>query len=215
MSWPAMLFAIWLTLQGAADSEPPERHADLIHSDLPLWTSGSEEMWPRAFVDGDSFGCETRVSYGDWRFDETGEDDPTWYRFSNYGVFHCWMWVQRADGRDELRGRQPDASFFIDLGTAQGPAGSVELWALQMGSRPGSDYLLLSRQPEGGSISRFAVLQRDCPADNRRGGPSLSILLTRYCAINSRRELTQLARRMARRPPLGDLVFVGQPPGDD
>lgn len=51
-----------------------------------------------------------------------------------------------------------------------------------------------------------------CPRANVRDGGSLDILLTRYCAVNSRSELSRLARRMAQRPPLGSLTRV---PVDD
>lgn len=77
-----------------------------------------------------------------------------------------------------------------------------------MGARPGSQYLLLSRDPAEGLVDGFNVLQTQCPRENRRGAGALKVLLTHYCAINSRSELTRLARRMARRMPLGSLTLV-------
>jgi hypothetical protein len=190
-------------------SAEEERGEDLLHADSPLWTAQSDVMWPRHFIDGDSFGCSNRMEYGDWRLDEEGADaDPTWYRFSNYGVFHCALLVSDADAVQELRGRRPDPSFLVELGTAAGRDGNVELWALQRGMRPGSSYLLLSRQPGPGAIREFTVLQRVCPRGRMRDSPSVDSFLTRYCAIGSRTELLRLARRMASRPPLGRLVFA-------
>jgi hypothetical protein len=45
-----------------------------------------------------------------------------------------------------------------------------------------------------------------------RGGPSLDILLTRYCAISSRGEMLAMARRMVRLPALGVMKFESEPP---
>ena len=210
-----ILLSALLSLAAPGRDEPAEPHRDLIHSDVPLWT-GQRGMWPRAFYEGDSFGCQTRVRYGDWRFDETGtSDDPVWYRFSNYGVNHCFALVADAQERDELAGRWPNPSFFIEFGTARGRDGPVELWALQRGVRPGSDYLLLARAPAAGAVTSFDVLQRACPRALMRGGTNLSILLTGYCAINSREELIQLARHMARLPPLGRMTLAEPAAGQD
>ena len=72
--------------------------------------------------------------------------------------------------------------------------------------------MLLTRGPAEGLIEKFNVLQAECPRENVRDAGSLDILLTRYCAVNSRNELIRLARRMAQRPPLGILTRV---PVDD
>lgn len=208
--------ALLLLLFQSPQAEPREQQQDLIHSDLPLWHTGSGDMWPRAFHNGDSFGCTSRIRFGDWRYDEREtEGEPSWYRIHNYGVFHCFMLVKDADERSDLDGGEPDPSFWIALGTVSIDQVPVELWALQRGARPGSDYLLLSRRPASGAIESFDVLERECPRNRVRHGSGLSILLTRYCAINSREELVRLARRMSRRPPLGRLTFVASAESDD
>jgi hypothetical protein len=212
----ASLVLALVALSAAAQAEPPERHRDLIHSDLPLWGNGSGATWPRAFSEGDSFGCTSRMPFGDWRYEELDAgEDPTWYRVTNYGAFHCFMMVRDAEERIALSGREANPAFLIELGTAIGNDGPVELWLLQRGARPGSDYLLLARRPAPGRIESFDILQRECPGGRTRDGPGLGILLTRYCAINSRRELAALARRMARRPPLARLTFAGPVPEAD
>ncbi len=71
------------------------------------------------------------------------------------------------------------------------------------------------REPADGAVRSFNVLQAECPSANRRRGPGLSILITSYCAINSRSELLQLARRMAQRPPFGTLSLVAVDPDFD
>lgn len=188
---------------------------DVLHSDLPIFGRGGDNEWPQHFHDDDSFGCTSRVAFGDWIFRERGaevDDDVLWYRFSNYGVFHCWANTFRAVERASLDGADHHPSFFALLGSTSVNGSDIELWAVQIGARPGSEYLLLSRSPAEGLIEKFDVLQTACPRANVRDAGSLDVLLTRYCAINSRSELIRLARRMAQRPPLGTLIRV---PVDD
>lgn len=208
-------FLIALLLAGFIQTGAATAQTDLIHSDVPLWGLGPK-TWPRNVGDDDgSFGCANRIRVGDWRYDEdVAEDDDAepdrWYRIANYGVVHCFLLVSEAGERDALGKTGFDYSFLIDIGRARGVAGPVELWALQRGGRPGSDYLLLARRAGGSLHNRFDVLPRHCPRLNVRTGPELDALATRYCAINSKRELIELARRMARRRPLGTLRFVGE-----
>lgn len=193
----------------------PEVASDLLHSDLPIFGHGDDNEWPQHFYDEDSFGCTSRIGFGDWVFRETStedESDAHWYRFSNYGVFHCWANTFRAYERTKLDETDFHPSFFVFLGKTNVNQSDIELWAIQIGARPGSEYLLLSRAPADGLIETFSVLQTACPSENVRDAGSLDILLTRYCAINSRADLIRLARRMAKRPPLGTLTRV---PADD
>ena len=184
---------------------------DLVHSDLPIFGHGGANEWPQHFYDDDSFGCSSRVAFGDWALRVRGaqtDADVQWYRFSNYGVFHCWANIVRSSERTRLDGADVHPSFFVFLGNIGANGVDSELWAVQIGATPGSDYLLLSRDPEDGPIKKFNVLQTECPRENVRDAGALDILLTRYCAVNSRGELMRLARRMAQRPPLGTLSLV-------
>ena len=197
------------TSANAQPADEVERYADLIHSDLPLFDGGAYEMWPQSFSDPESgeFGCMSGIAFGDWILrsaDNAGDEDADWYRISNYGAFHCFALVGEAGDRQGLQEAEARPSFFVNLGMS----GGAELWAVQIGARPGSDYLLLSRQPAPGAISNFTVLQRQCPKRNVRDAGNISILITRYCAINSRAELRNLAGRMAKLEPLGTLTFV-------
>lgn len=210
--------AALLVVTGAQeqDGETPISR-DLIHADLPLFGSTTRDKWPQHFSDGDSFGCWSRVLFGDWAYrhaDDENDDDAEWLRSSNYGGFHCWANVSRADRREDLGAGDFEPSFFVFLGRTQIADRTIELWTIQMGVRPGSDYLLLAR--EGGSggtddeaIAAFDVLQTECPRANVRDGGSIEILIVKYCAINSRSELIHLAKRMAQRPRLGTLTYVG------
>lgn len=215
VNWIGALLCIALVGASAhatvQDAEPAAD--DLIHSDLPLFGDDFEQKWPRGFTGGDGgFGCESRVQFGDWRLSSRDSDDQgeaTWLAIRNYGVFHCFAAIGTASERDELAQAPFDYGFFIELGTIDSGTEWRELWALQIGSRPRSEYILLERPNQGdGPVEMFTVLQRDCPPQNVRDAGQMSILVTRYCAINSRGELMRLARRMAARPPLGTLHFV-------
>jgi hypothetical protein len=187
--------------------------AELIHSDVPLWSAYDEEVWPRKFTDDDgSFGCAWQVKLGDWKITlHDGEED--WIRFSNYGVFHCYTMVsETADDRAELNQAPSKQSYFIDLGNHKINGQQVELWAIQRGARPGSDYTLLSREANTRPTAVFNLLQATCPEGKMRKGPSLDILLTGYCSINTKQELTSLALSMAKIRPLGKLTFEAESP---
>jgi hypothetical protein len=184
--------------------------SDLLHADLPLFGHGGDDEWPQRTRDEQSTGCGSRVVFGDWIFQRLGTEVPqeSWYRFANQGVFHCWANTFRAGQRAALDGAERHPSFFVLLGTTRVDDTELELWAIQIGAVPGSDYLLLSRAPSDELVDAFHVLQTACPRASVRDAGSLDVLLTRYCTVNSRRDLSSLARRMARRPPLGTLTHV-------
>ena len=211
----ATLVAALLFAPSVSGQSLDEMADDILHSDLPIFGRGGDNEWPQHFYDDDSFGCTSRVAFGDWVFRERGAEsdgDVQWYRFSNYGVFHCWANTFRAYERASLEGADFYPSFFAFLGSTSVDGSDIELWTVQIGARPGSQYLLLSRSQAEGLIETFTVLQTECPRANVRDGGSLDILLTRYCAVDSRSELVRLARRMAQRPALGTLTRV---PADD
>jgi hypothetical protein len=191
----AVLFALASPLAATA------QEAALVHSDEPLWTPGRDEVWPK-HLDGPEIGCAHPMRIGDWRYEPNRPDaDATWYRLANYGAFHCWINVSEGDEPGQFGSVRP--AFLVALGKQA----DMELWALQIGARPGSDYLLLARPSGAGAIERFSVLQRTCPAGAKRGGQSLDGLQTGYCSVSSKSELISMARRMARLPPLATLVF--------
>lgn len=212
---PALLLGItaWAGLAHAAPDDGIERAADRLHSDLPLYDFSYTEFWPRHFTEADgSFGCSSRVPFGDWRLTAADAEDRIW-RFTNYGVFHCAMVFREGDDLADLEERQShyEYGFVARIGTARRAGRDVELWTLQRGTVPGSDYILLSRAAEPGRIQQFTVLQRRCPPGRTRklkSGQNLDIWGTRYCAINSRGELLALAREMASLPPLGELHLL-------
>jgi len=208
----AAMLAVALLLAASAHGQALDEVAqDLVHSDLPIFGHGGDNEWPQHFYDDESFGCTSPVAFGDWAFHERGaqtDEDVQWYRFSNYGVFHCWANTFRASERGGLDAAEAHPSFFVLLGKMSANGADIELWVVQIGAMPGSEYLLLSRDPGEGLVKKFNVLQTECPRGNVRDAGSLDILLTRYCAVNSRSEIERFARRMAQRPPLGTLTLM-------
>lgn len=206
VSAPMAAIALICAVPMAARAQE-EPAADLLHADLPLFGDETKDKWPRAFTDVGSgdFGCTSRVRFGDWSFRETEyPDDESWFQFSNYGAFHCSANIAEASERASLEAASSRPGFFVLLDGRHDP----ELWALQIGARPGSDYILLSRPAGEGIVTSFSVLQRDCPAGSRRNGRPIDILTTGYCSIPSLDELLQLARSMAKRAPLGTLTLA-------
>lgn len=199
----AALAALPVSVQAA---DPAERVAERIHSNLPLYTFQWEDMWPRGFHSDDSFGCSSWVKFGDWHFipADPKADREYWDRYTNYGVFHCAAIMRTSRERAELGEAQWKHGFFVRLGKARLGSREWELWALQQGMVPGSDYILLAREPRIAAVDSFRVLQRRCPR-GRILETSLDVWTTRYCPIDSRAELLSLARRMLRLPPLGTI----------
>lgn len=189
---------------GSADADV---HADVIHSDLPLFRGG-EHVWPQPFGDEDAFGCVSRVAFGDWVFRDQHGEDSVWYRVQNYGVFHCWALLGRSSERRQLEGADLKPAFFVFLGKAEVEDDERELWVAQIGARPGSEYVLLARSPAEGPIEAFEVLQTRCPPSHVRDAGQLDILLTRYCALNTQADLVRLARQMAQLPAVGTLSLA-------
>lgn len=183
---------------------------EFIHSSLPLYTFEWQELWPRSSEDGDGFGCRSRIGLGDWRFTPAGTNgQEEWHRFSNYGAFHCAAVLRHAYERAELESAQSNLGFFVRLGSARHDSRVWELWALQRGSRPGSEYTLLAREANDPRlIVEFRVLQQRCPRGMIREVQGFDVWRTRYCAIGTRTELLSLARRMLRLPAIGTIARV-------
>ena len=211
---PALALGLMTLVQfsspALADEEMTAEH---IHSTLPLYTFDWEQTWPRSFSSGEEFGCTSRVAFGDWRFTPSPDNsggEQHWERFTNYGGFHCAAIMRTADEQSALDGSRWAYGFFVQLGTARKGAVRWELWALQKGIVPGSEYTLLAREPAGATIERFTVLQQRCPSGMKRETKGLDIWNTRYCAINSRAELLSLSRKMLALPALGVIERVAK-----
>lgn len=200
-----------LTLVLALSALAAPAAAQEIRSDLPLWGAGAsrEQVWPRHFVTEQSMGCASVLHYGDWRFREADENPNglfSWMRISNYGVFHCAMRFAEGFRREALHGADVDLGFLVELGDA----GQERLYAFQIGLHS-SRYILLAATPpvEGAALTRFRVLDAECPRRLMRQGPRIDIFGSSYCVVETRRDLIGLARAAARKPSERWLERVG------
>lgn len=213
--WRTFLAVVSLVHSGPtlAEEEYEWEHT-LIHSDLPLYDFEWDDFWPRGFNSPDVIaGCESRVAFGDWQFTPNPADefagDPVWYRISNYGVFHCAANIRTAYELEKLPDGDFSRGFFAKIGGGKKDGRDWELWVLQQGMIPGSEYVLFAR-PAGddGLVTSFTVLQSRCPKSRLLEARHMDVWRTRYCKINSRRELLTHAKRMLAEPSLGILVRV-------
>lgn len=213
-----MSFAKGVLVLSLVLSAVPSWAQERVHSDLPLFSGQHGELQPQNFTDKGSFGCSSRIAFGDWKYlDQPKEREPEveWLRLVNYGVIHCAAIEAWSHDREHLGRRGIKYSWFVQLGTVERANSTVELWALQSGARPGSDYLLLARAPGPGLIKNFEVLPVACPKRYERKGNGPDIWRSDYCAINTAEELRSFARQMAQRPTVGTLTFVAQAPAGE
>lgn len=208
----------WMLVIALMGLSSAARSQERVHSDLPLFYWHKDELYPKGFQEADggdiSFGCSSRIALGDWRFaaDPGAALSDQWLRLTNYGVFHCAYIERWSYDREKLDRSGFKYSWFVKLDDVTQAGSALELWALQSGSRPGSDYLLLARKPADELIKAFQVLPVDCPSQNLRKGEDLDVWRTDYCAINSVQELRSFAQKMASRPPVGTLAWVARAP---
>ena len=209
-------FALILLIQSAPvlAEEEYEYENTLIHSDLPLYDFAWDDFWPRGFSSPDVIaGCESRVAFGDWQFAPNPEDefagDPVWYRISNYGVFHCAANIRTAYELDDLAEGDFSRGFFAKIGSTEKDGEEWELWVLQQGMLPGSEYTLLARpRGEEGLVASFSVLQSRCSKSDLREAHNMDIWSTSYCKINTRDKLLAYSKRMLAEPFYGTLSRV-------
>jgi len=182
----------------------PSYAQERVHSDLPLFSGEHEELQPHSIVDPGSIGCASRIATGDWKYVEKREDrepEVEWLRLRNYGAIHCAATEEWDYDREQSGGRGFKYSWFVQLGAAKRANSTVELWALQSGARPGSDYLLLARTPSPGLIKNFEVLPIECPKRFERKGNGPDIWRSDYCAINTAEQLRLFAKQMSNALP--------------
>lgn len=191
---------------------PVSAQQPLFRSDLPLFTQ-ADELWPRSFWGEESFGCESIMHFGDYVSLADGEyDQDEWWRFVNYGVMHCALIFYDASDRDWLNQADHSYAWLAPLGDATSPEGeALELFALQIGTWGGSQYLFLARPLERGA-NEWRLLDAECPRRAMRETDSLDIWGTAYCVIDSARTLRNMARTAVRRPPAAVFTWVGRAP---
>lgn len=213
-----LFFKLWAIATFSAVSLMPiysVAQPSSVHSDLPLWTS-FEDLWPRSFNDDDSFGCAGSVRLGNWKltyFPESDDTDaytpdPDWLKIHNYGVFHCAYGFRWAYEHENLEAATATLGHFVELGYIKTPRGRLDLWAIQIGFTPGSDYIFLTRNSKAKPDDAYEVLNIECPKRYLRSAGSIDVFGAEYCAINSKSAMRRLAKRMAKQAPIGKLEYL-------
>jgi len=114
----------------------------------------------------------------------------------------------------------PSSAAFVGvLGPA--PGQNVDLYAIELGARGGSDYLIV-HAPHEMPIKRLTVLDIQCEDDNGRAKVMRDVELRRndksvvqptdYCVVKSVLGLRALALEALKRKPLAVLEWVGEVP---
>lgn len=206
---------IGMMLAGLLASAAPAVAQDvLLRSDLPLWTEVDDNVWPRSFTDSDGMGCVYPLPAGFWtRVDAGTPRQVTSVRVRNQGIVHCVLGVSTSDESPPEWGDEEPA-MLVDFGKAPRPGGDLSLYALQVGFRGGSRYVLFAAEPAKGQIRRLLVLAPECPDEWVRKSQKATVWLTEYCAVPNEAGLRRIAEAAARKPPVGTLEYLGPAPGD-
>ncbi len=126
-------------------------------------------------------------------------------------MLHCAANFYNADKREDLEEVTFTRGLFVRIGDEDVDEPKRELWVLQEGFVPGSDYLLLARDSNEDLVTSFTVLQRRCPIGAYREMLGMDVWTTGYCAINSDTDMYRLANAMLKLPPLGELTMQKDP----
>ncbi len=208
--WAAAAVAIGLSASPAAAQI-------LLRSDLPLWTDRSAEgFWPRSFSDQESFGCESRLRFGDFVVSElqpalepTSGDPREILRIANYGYVHC-AYIVRRDFEDEIATADGKYAWAIELGIEPVGRDRLEMMALQIGAAGGSEYIVVA-QAEGADWTDLRILDLHCPEGALRDAGRIDLWSTAYCGVESKAQLETMARQAAHRPPFARAALLTPP----
>lgn len=188
-----------------------------LRSDSPLWTyetEPNEALFPRSFLDADSFGCVHAIPTGLYRWTGAEEAEPRYWSLDNYGVFHCALLFGTAHEPEETSDAFIDYAWIVKLGDVVENDGSeTELMALQIGIRSGSQYILLRRRK--GDREHLEQLAPECPPSAERRTATIDIWQQDVCVVASQDQLRSMARDAHRRPAAGRLDLIPAPAEDE
>lgn len=204
------LTALLLTLLAApalADGYVP------LRSDLPVLKGRPDAIWPQVSVDDSGFSAASIIALGDWKRTESncfeGESCESWLRLDIMSIFHGGYVIAQASSRDDLDATG-EPGRIAELGGGS-TVGGANLFAIQIGIRGGSAYILVSA-PDETPIKHLTVLDSDCAhsgAARLRDAGAVAALYTSYCVVDSWAALKRLAVAALNRPPLAKLEFAG------
>ena len=236
-----LLTKVFIYLAVVSFSAPSTRAGDavvrfaestIIRSDLPLWGEADDGVWPLAFFDKNELGQKSIFALGDWRRrdgdcigDVSSMDQCiSWFRLEIYGVIHGGYVINQAYEKGGLNTAQSEPSVIAELGRAPGVNSGTMLYAIQIGFRRGSDYLLVAAPAEN-AIRHLSILAVDCSGGERSwvkfgyrmrelsdSARFMTGFKTDYCVVKNRDALRNLAIQALNRPPAGAMDWFERAP---
>lgn len=199
---------VGVALAAALFAAPAAAQSPPLRSDLPLWSGGGPDVYPEHFSDADgNFGCASIVRAGLWRWIEADGETTEWLRLRNRGAIHCAFDLTRGTAETGFETGVGETAFLAKIGETRIGAQTSELFALQLGFRRGSDYVLLAAPRTREVRLRFTVLDHACRPTRRLREPA-DIWRSDYCVVRTRAALLALAQAAALRAPAATLEFV-------
>lgn len=193
--------------------------AGVLRSDLPLWSESNKGVWPSDCSSENSIAKCSIFAMGDWRRTEAdcADAEPhclSWVRLQMTAVFHARFGYSSAPRREELDLALSEISIIAPLNTSSVPR---RLYALQIGFRGGSRYILLSvERARDHPIRHLTVLDPRCdrtiPGVRVRKAKFSSSYITEYCVAETKSALLGLAQAALNRPPLATLDWIADVP---
>jgi len=192
-----------------------------VRSDLPLWPTDGDDVWPKPFAESGEIGVVSNIGVGDWRLravgcESEGDDDNcfTWLRLGFASMFDGGFVVTEARTREGLDSAIGEHAYLVVLpGVA---ADGSKLLALQIGFMGGSRYMLLRGRGQAihdaldvldGSCAGAGALTWFARGYRERQSRKHGYFRTNYCAVRSAKGLAQLATRMAAAKQI--MEFIG------
>ena len=193
-----------------AAADPDEPRAIYFHSDLPLRPSKDQTFWPQPFARDGADGVRSPFGFGDWELRPAGCSGASCLRYLRLDIGHeLYAYAfDEAERRDWLSTNGPSAAIF-----KLEPDEASTLFAVQVGYRGGSRYILVSARPDNdGLVKTMTLLDARCldsaGALWRRSVSQPPEPEEDYCAIDTMASLVAIAREALRRPPLATLRFL-------
>ena len=191
--------------------------AELVRSDVPMWSEVDDGVWPHGIVDDKTIGHGSIFMLGDWRrvdrtcsAPETSPDCESWLRLEIASVFHGGFSIDAAETRGNLDNSTGRSSLIVELRSGRR---GLNLYAIQLGFMGGSEYWIASA-PNRSPITNLSLLDARCDDAgsyaHRRSAKFQSHWLTTYCVVQSKRALHLMSEAAINRPPIATLEWVAQ-----
>lgn len=191
----------------------------LIRSDLPLSPREDQSIWPANCEPQpvDALAMCSRFSLGDWEIRWAGCSEPAgrcggYAELSIFSVIDGFYTYAEGKTRGALAGHgDPALIFKLEPGT------DSTLYALQIGFRGGSRYVLPSVTGGDARIDHASILDTGCPAlpgVHARGVHAAGFFREDYCVVDSMAALIAVGREALNRAPAGTMSFVGSAKSD-